>query len=148
MVTGCACAVVFASGLIAVTAFSPAIQHQLAISFVRQPDRYTELYFSDNEPVTLRKDLRSIVAEVRFKVRSHEGDQTAYHCRAVALDKALQVIGQSVTNASVQDGDTASVIETVRLSPRDSAALRAIQVTLDGRVERLTYVMPPGRDQK
>lgn len=137
-----ACGVALVCGLLTPAALSREARHQLAISFVRQPDGYTALYFPQENPVSFHQDPRTDVAEVRFAIGNHEGVYIIYRYHLTALDASRRYVGATTSTVQVADGQTVIVSALVPVPRLSGLVIKTVSVTLDGRIEHLSYILP------
>jgi hypothetical protein len=114
---------------------SGQVRHQLALSFVRQPTHYTELYFAAPGPVEVASDGDAVTVSVRFTVVNHEGRTTVYPYVVGVADQAGIPLGQA--DGSIAVADKGSSTEAVPVVMPISAPWAAINVSLQSRAERL-----------
>jgi hypothetical protein len=104
---------------------SPAVRHQLALTFSKLPTRYTELYFSDSRNLPYRLS-RSRPNAITFTIANHEGKTIVYSYLVTATNRlrAATVARQQVIIPS-----RGLANEKVTFSPRLRATYRiAIQL--------------------
>lgn len=111
---------------------SPAVRHQLSLSFQRQSAHYVELYFPDETAARACAITSDGKLQVAATVRSHLA-------APAALPYSVSVTGS--------DGTTASAAGVVSTTPGTASAFTAnvvvpsaaytVQVQLTGRSERL-----------
>jgi hypothetical protein len=126
---------VFVASGAASLAFSGQARHQLAISFVRQPTHYTELYFSADRPREELSGFDVTTVRIPFTVVNHEGRPTTYPYVVEVLDPHQVPIGQAEGSVEVPDGTAWTT--TVGVDVSVSAQWTALEVSLVGRPERL-----------
>lgn len=114
---------------------SGQVRHQLALSFVRQPTHYTELYFAAPGPVEVASDGDLVTVSVRFTVVNHEGHTTVYPYIAGVSDQAGIPLGQA--DGSIAVPDESSLTKAVPVVMPIPARWAAIDVSLQSRAERL-----------
>lgn len=118
---------------------SPAVRHQLALSFTREPARYVEVFFA--APLLQRETPGGPAVQVPVRVHAH-GDEL----RAQAVVLSVRRSGRTTTRRAVVDLD-AGQARTVVLSapiPAGAGPWRA-SVALPGRTERLQFTSPDPR---
>jgi uncharacterized membrane protein len=139
---------VWASGLLVIivlglTLLSSTGRHELAISFTRQPDSYTELYFTGPTPVsTARVDGRQQIT-VSFAVTNHEGRPSHYAYLVRLLDSGTIPAMERMSYIAVGDGETLNNSVTLAL-PQESR-WSIVDVNLVGRTEAIHYTAPDAR---
>jgi hypothetical protein len=122
---------------------SPWARHQLALSFTRVPDTYTELYFVGSPPVssTDLADRRQV--RVNFMIANHESDPTQYSYLVQVLDAAGAPVGQREDSISVADGEQRPNQVAVVLPA--GRAWSTVTVNLLHRREAIHYTAPDTR---
>lgn len=155
----------FVGGL---TFLSPAFRDQLVSSFTRRPAGYTELFFVAEAPVVLRAGppvkpaagppakpgaAKPVVGspatgEVRFTIVSHELERTSYRYRVTVRTAAGGLLGETAAEVSLGSEESVQVKSVVPVSRQRPADAGIVTVSLDGRPEHLSYLLPaPGRTQ-
>jgi len=123
-----------------VAAISGSFRHQVALSLVRQPEKYTVLYFSDGlRQANLRPHL--VTLTVSFTVMNHEGKATRFPYAVQVVDQAKAPIGRTEGSVEIADGRDATAVVDVNVP--DSEAWSAIDVNLPGRAEHIRLLQPP-----
>lgn len=92
----------------------PSVSRALAQATTRQPEPYTELYFTN--PSQLKKTFAPRTSQaIHFTIRNHEGQATSYPY-AIYLD------GTQITSGSVRlaPDETLPIIETIRINSTKS----------------------------
>jgi hypothetical protein len=123
-----------------VAAISGSVRHEVVLSLVRQPEKYTVLYFSDGlRQVNLGPDL--VTLTVSFTVVNHEGKVTRFPYAVQVVDQAKTPIGRREGSVEIADGSDASA--TVDVNVPASATWLAIDVNLRGRAEHIRLLQSP-----
>jgi hypothetical protein len=135
-------------GVLAVTALvlvivSPWVRHQLALSFTRQPDTYTELYFAGSRPVSGTDIANQPQVIVSFVVANHENGPTRYSYLVRVLDAAGRLAAQRAGSISVANGEERS--NRVALAVPAGSAWSTVDVNLLNRSEAIHYTAPDAR---
>ena len=118
-----------------VLALSSQARHQFALSFVRQPTHYTELYFAADRPTEKISGLGVMTVSIPFTVVNHEGQTTAYPYVVQVVDRAQVAVGRAEGSVAVPDEGSSTT--TVAVDVPASAPWTAVDVDLEGRPERL-----------
>jgi uncharacterized membrane protein len=136
---------VWASGFLAVIflglAFlSPMVRHEFSISFTRQPDRYTELYFAGPTPVSTGQVAGQQQITVSFAVTNHEGRSSRY-------TYLVRLLGSGTTSAAehmgyIVGGDGETFNNHVVLTLPQENRWSVVDVNLVGRTEAIHYTAP------
>jgi hypothetical protein len=129
---------------LALVVVSPGVRHQLALSFTRASDSYTELYFAGSQPVsttTAAGDQPQV--RVTFVVANHENGSIQYSYRVRLLDPAGRPAAQRTGSVSVEDGEARS--NEVALTLPTGTAWSTVDVTLLNRPETIHYTTPEAR---
>jgi hypothetical protein len=124
-------------------------RHQLVLSFVRQPDRYTELYFSAAMPIQItpgQSDGEVVegagggeqVVNVFFTVVNHEGQTMSFPYVLKVADVAGVPVGQAGGSVEVPDGTSSPVSVAVKISGNEPWS--SVDVALVGRSEHIRYL--------
>ena len=122
-----------AAGL--VRAFPHKIAHQIAISFTRQPESYTELYFSNPRALPASFSL-SGPNLCRFTIFNHEGHDTVYsYVVTLASSRGAKILARD--SIDVSDDKKATTI--VNVVPPRRATKYVVTVTLRGRPETIHF---------
>jgi hypothetical protein len=108
-----------------VLTFSTGARHQLVLSFVRQPEKFTALYFSGPGLTQVSPSPDLVILTVSFTVDNHEGKATRR------------------TEGSVEVADGSEATPTVAVNVPASAAWSAVEVNLQGRAEHLLLQSHP-----
>jgi hypothetical protein len=136
-----------------VVALSGQARHQVALSLVRQPERYTELYFSGNGPtegspsysVVGRAAARPgslpgrVVVNVPFTVANHEGRATRFPYAVRVVDDAEALLGQA--EGALDPADGQSLTTTVAVDIPATGQRAAVDVDLEGRGEHIRFLL-------
>jgi hypothetical protein len=133
-----ACATVFA--------LSSEVRHAVAMSFVRQPQHYTELYFSRATPVEADPPAGGIgqvvqgplAVSVFFTVVNHEGQATTFPYELQVTNEAGTVVGRADGSVEVSDGSRAPIWATVDIPAGEQWS--RIDVGLVGREEHIRFL--------
>jgi uncharacterized membrane protein len=124
--------VIVGAGVVAV---SDGARRQAAISFVPVPERFTELYVAEQRPVEVVDGPAGETVGVRFTIANHEGHSQTLRYTVRVVDGAEFPLGASTGSATIGDTGVATVNSTVALPA--AAPWSAVEVTLDGRSEKL-----------
>lgn len=121
-------------------AVSGSVRHELILSLVRQPEKYTVLYFPGHglSQVTPSPGVQTL--SIEFSIVNHEGKTTRFPYAVQVVDRAKTSIGRTEGSVEVADGDEAT--ETVAVKVPDSAAWSAVEVNLEDRAEYLRLLAP------
>jgi hypothetical protein len=122
---------------------SPWARHQLALSFARQPDTYTELYFAGSPPVSSTDIADQRQVRVNFVIANHEGVLTQYSYLIRVLDPTGASAGQREGSISVVDGEKRLNQLSVVLPA--GKAWSTVTVSLLRRSEAIHYTAPDTR---
>lgn len=139
---------VWASGLLAVIVLglallSPTVRHELAISFTRQPDSYTELYFTGPAPVSTAQVADRQQITVSFAVTNHEGRPSQYAYLIRLLGPSTTSAAERVGYITVDDGEMLN--NHVALILPQERRWSVVEVSLVGRTEAIHYTAPDAR---
>jgi uncharacterized membrane protein len=139
---------VWASGLLvgtvlALALLSPTGRHELAISFTRQPDSYTELYFTGPTPVSTARVAGRQQITVSFAVTNHEGRPTQYAYLVRLFDSGTTSATERMGYLAVGGGDTLN--NHVALALPQESRWSVADVNLVGRTEAIHYTAPDTR---
>jgi hypothetical protein len=126
--------VVASAGLMAV---SDEARRQFAVSFVPKPERYTELYFSDQQPVEVTDGPAGETVRVRFTIANHEGRTEVLRYTVGIVDGASVPLGVTGDIVDMRDADSTTITSTISVPA--AAQWSAVEVALDGRSERLSF---------
>jgi hypothetical protein len=118
-----------------VLTFSTRARHQLVLSFVPQPEKYTALYFSGNGLTQVSPSPDLVILTVSFTVANHEGKATRFPYAVQVVDRAKTPVGRTEGSVEVADGSEAT--PRVAVNVPASAAWSAVEVNLQGRAEHL-----------
>lgn len=118
-----------------VIAFPHQIAHQIAISMTRQPEPYTELYFSNPQalPTTLSLSRPNLCI---FTISNHEGHDTIYSY-VVTLSSSHGA--KTIARDRIDVGDNKKVTTAVNVVPPRRATKYVVTVTLPGRPETIHF---------
>jgi len=83
------------------------LRHQLALSFTRRSESYTELYFT-GRPTTTETDGGRLRANVGFAVSNHQGETTSYDYVVTFLDDG-RFLGRSVGTVTAAEDETRKI---------------------------------------
>jgi hypothetical protein len=112
-------ALAVAAILVFIAMGSPAVRHQLALSFTRVPTRYTELYFGDYAAIPQTLSVKH-PSRFTFTIHNREGKLVNYGYRVTTTSR----IGESTVatgHVTIASGRTASEIVAFRpMRPRVS----------------------------
>ena len=116
-------------------AFPHQIAHQIAISFTRQPESYSELYFSDPRalPASLSLSRPNLC---RFTIFNHEGHDAIYSY-VVTLTSSHG--SKTIARDRIDVGDKAKTTTVVNVVPPRRATKYVVTVTLRGRPETIHF---------
>jgi hypothetical protein len=114
--------------ILAVAALSKPFRHQLAISIVRQPTPYTQLYFADpgTLPAKLKVDQKNTFD---FTIVNDENRAYSYTYAVTLADSRSHSV---VTTETVTIDSGGSVTRPVTLAPKDRKAKYLVTVALAG----------------
>jgi hypothetical protein len=132
-----------------VVALSSQARHQVALSLVRQPEKYTELYFSGDGPtasysVVGRAVARPgsfrgrVVVNVSFTVANHEGRATRFPYAVRVVNDAGALLGRAEGSLDVADGQSSTTTVAVDIPATGERA--AVDVDLEGRTEHIRFL--------
>lgn len=132
-------------GVLAVVALivvgvSPRVRHQLALSFTRQPDTYTELYFAGSPPVSSTNVADQPQVTVNFVVANHENGAIRYLYLVRVLDPAGRPVAQRTDSISVANGEER--FNQVALTLPAWSKWSIVDVHLIDRPEAIHYTAP------
>ncbi len=119
-------------------AVSGSVRHEVVLSLVRQPEKYTVLYLSGNGQVSASPDR--VILTVSFTVVNHEGKATRFPYAVQVVDQAETPVGRTEGSVEVADGSDATT--TVAVNVPASAAWSAVEVNLQGRAEHIRLLQP------
>jgi hypothetical protein len=114
---------------------SSGARHQLAMSFMHQPERYTELYFSAARAAQVPNTTDRLAVTVSFVVTNHEGQAVDYPFVVTLVDQADRPVAS--TTGVVEVPDAKSATPSVVVDVPGWARWTAIEVHLVGRSEQL-----------
>jgi hypothetical protein len=108
--------------------FPSKFKHQFDISFVRQPESYTQLFF--NDPSTLPTNLKADREyKFSFTVTNDQGNsETDQYVVTVTHGKDQKVVGKG----SLVIGDDRSTTKAIEFKPTTRKSRYLIKVTLSG----------------
>lgn len=116
-------------------AFSKHVRHELAISIVRQPTPYTQLYFT--HPATLPGKLKA-GHKSTFDFTVVNDENRAYHYTyVVTLAGSKQHLVMGPETASISNGQSAT--RSVTIVPKDRKSHYLITVTLEGVNQSISF---------
>jgi Protein of unknown function (DUF1616) len=119
----------------AAAALSKHVRHELAISIVRQPTPYTQLYFT--HPGTLPAKLKvGHKGTFEFTIVNDE-NQTYRYTYVVTLVDSKQHLVVSSETATVSSGQTAT--RSVTIAPAGSKSPYLVTVTLKGVNQSISF---------
>ena len=120
-----------------VIALSSQAREQVTLSFVRQPEKYTELYFSgDGAQASFGSDW--VVVKIAFTVVNHEGERTSFPYVVQVVNAAEAPLGRARGSVDLTDGMSLTTIVVVVISATEAWA--AVEVDLEGRSERIRFL--------
>lgn len=119
-------------------ALSSQARDQAALSFVRQPEKYTELYFSGDGPTQASYGRDWVLVNVPFTVVNHEGERTSFPYVVQAVNEGGAPVGRFAGSADVSDGKSLTIIVAVAIPATEAWA--AVGVELEGRSERIRFL--------
>jgi hypothetical protein len=130
---------ILAAGLVAgafvVGLLSSGVRAQVARSTTRQPDRFTELYFTNEQG--LPKDLRGQGPfSFQFTIADHEGRSVDYSYLVTAQDAAGTT---PITRSAVVVGSGQSAARSVTFMPARTGTTYLVTVQLLGRPETIHF---------
>jgi len=128
---------------LALVVVSPGVRHQLALSFTRASDSYTELYFAGSQPVSTTTVGDQPQVRVNFVVANHENGSTQYAYQIRLLDPAGRPAAQRTGSVPVADGEARS--NEVALTLPAATAWSTVEVALLNRPETIHYTTPEAR---
>lgn len=103
-------------------------RHQLALSIVRQPTPYTQLYF--DHPVTLSDNLK-VDAKNTFEFTIENDENRTYrYTYSVTLDDSRSHLVVTTQTVTIDNG--VSVTRPVTVVPKDRKSKYLISITLEG----------------
>jgi hypothetical protein len=118
---------------------SPAARHQVALSFTLQPAAYSELFFSQDTPLTVPRAANPQSGNVTFSIGNHEGKLTTYAYRVQMFDTYGAPVGDTVGSVDVPDGLYAAVASHVSVHATKHFAVDSVTISLTGRPETIRY---------
>ena len=121
-----------------IVALSSQARHQVALSFVRQQDKYTELYFSGDGPTQVSPGPDRVVVNVSFTVVNHEGETTRFPYAVQAVNEAGTPVGRAEGSMDVTDGNLLTTTVAVDIPATESWS--AVDVDLEGRNEHIRFL--------
>lgn len=123
----------------AVVAVSDQAGRHLILSLVRQPETYTELYFSEDEPLLVDTgDSGEVAVTVSFVVVNHEGRTSQYPYAVQVLGEADLPVAQMEGLMEIADGSSSTA--TVTIEVPEGAPWLAVNVRLLGRAEHIRFL--------
>jgi hypothetical protein len=121
-----------------VVAPSSEVRHQVAISFVPQSEKYTELYFFEDGPTEGRRVRNRVVVNVPFTVANHEGHTTHFPYVVQVVNGEGKPVGRFGGSEDIADGNSLTTIVAVVIPATEAWA--AVDVDLEGRSERIHFL--------
>jgi hypothetical protein len=121
-------------------AVSGTVRHEMILSLVRQPEKYTVLYFSDGLSQVSPSPDR-VIMTVSFTVVNHEGKATRFPYAVQVVDRAKTPIVRKEGSVQVADGSDATARVDVNVPV--SAGWSAVEVNLLGRAEHIRLLHSP-----
>lgn len=119
-------------------AFSSEVRRQVAISFVPQPEKYTELFFSGDGPREVSPGPGRFVVNVPFTVANHEGQAITYPY-AVEVSSNTDALLARI-EGSVDVPEAHMLPTTVAVDLPAAGAWSAIEVDLEGHSEHIRFL--------
>ena len=118
-----------------ILAFPHQIAHQIAISMTRQPEPYTELYFTNPQalPTSLSLSRPNLCM---FTISNHEGHDAIYSY-VVTLSRLHGA--KIIARDSIDVGDNKKTTTVVNVVPPRRATKYVVTVTLRGRPETIHF---------
>lgn len=115
--------------------FPTQLKHQLAISIVRQPTPYTQLFFSD--PAALPKELKTDrTNKFAFTLINDEGRPETYdYIVTMTGAKSSEVVGMG----SLTVRNNGQFTKTVGIKPKNKKTRYLIKVTLSDSVDFIQF---------
>jgi hypothetical protein len=124
------------TGVLAI-GFPAQFKHQLAISIIRQPTPYTQLFFNDS--TALPKQLKfDHLNKFTFTVINDQGRPENYHY-IVTMTRVKSGKIVSISKGSLMVGNTKSVMQAVRVEPKFRKSHYLIKVTLSGTADFIQF---------
>jgi hypothetical protein len=121
-----------------VIALSSQARDQVALSFVRQPEKYTELYFSRDGPTQASFSRDWVLVKVSFTVVNHEGEMTSFPYVVQVVNDADALLGRA--HGSLDLADESSLTPTVAVVIPATEAWAAVDVDLEGRSQHIRFL--------
>jgi uncharacterized membrane protein len=122
---------------------SPTVRHELAISFTRQPDSYTELYFTGPVPVSTAQVAGRQEITVSFAITNHEGHPSQYVYVVRVLDPSTTSTTERMGDIAVGNGEKFDNHIALAL-PHESHGF-VVDVNIVGRTEAIHYTASDAR---
>lgn len=124
--------------LAAAVLVSATVRHQITMSFVRQPDHFTELYFT--EPEQLEDQGQFGGPAIDFTIANHEGHPHVYPYVVTLVAENLRLV---TAHGQVRVPDTDEVRQRVVLGTSRPTTRYTVIVSLVGRAERIHCAIDP-----
>lgn len=118
-----------------VVALSSEARQQVALSFVPQPEKFTELYFSADKPTQVSSGPDGESVRVFFTIANHEGQTNAMPYTVRLVDESGVPLAGAVGSVAVPHDEATEV--TAAVQAPSSPPWLAVEVSLDGRTERI-----------
>lgn len=125
---GLGLAAIFAILAIAAFLYPQQLKHQLAISFVRQPTPYTQLYFTNPEELPGSFNVNQKIT-FDFTIENDEGGTHTYTYTITLEDSRSRLV---VDQQTVIIPDMSSAVLPVTVVPKDQKSRYLISVNLKG----------------
>jgi hypothetical protein len=110
-------------------------RHQLEISVARQPNPYTQLYFT--HPTALPKELKiDHVNTFAFTVINDQGHSATYRYIVTMTRAKSQTV---VSTGYLTIGNNQQITRTVEVEPKSKRSQYLIKVTLSGTVDVIQF---------
>ena len=119
-------------------AFSSEVRHQVAISFIPQPERYTELYFAGDGPTEAIMGRDRVVVNVPFTVANHEGAAKRYPYAVRVVSSAGALLARVEGSVEVLDGNMLTTNVAAEIPSTETWTV--IEVELKSRSERIRFL--------
>lgn len=126
--------------VVAAVLLSGEARHQLSLSFMRQPERYVELYFSDDLPIEFNSGPDRIGIKTAFTIVNHEGDRARFPYLAQVVNEANAPLGQVRGSVEIPNGSSFTTVVVVDIAASESWS--AIEIVLEGRNEHIRFLQP------
>ncbi|MDT7710597.1 MAG: hypothetical protein QOG20_6204 [Pseudonocardiales bacterium] len=120
---------------------SPAVRHQLGLSFTAEPSRYTELYFLAGRPPVFVRELGGVAQVGVDFVVAHDGTSaSSYTYRVEVRGPGERPLNDQVGTVTVEAGMPRAVHVVLDLPGSDK--WESVGVSLVGRTESIHYTAP------